>query len=466
VSSPAAADPVAESGYGDLVMAVGLTGILVALIIPLPPLALDVLLTLNFSYVLLLLMVALGVRTPLELSAFPSFLLVGTLFRLALNVASTRLILLNGYAGEVIESFGEFVTGGEVVVGLVIFFILVVIQFVVITKGAERISEVAARFTLDAMPGKQMSIDADLSAGLIGAEEAKRRRQGIVREADFFGAMDGASKYVRGDAIAGIIIVFVNLLGGMVIGLTKGMSIVGAIQTYSVLTVGDGLVTQIPAIIMSTAAGVLITNPGSEMPLNKEFGIQIFSNRRAVGIAAGIIFCFMLMPGLPSVPFFVLGAGLTGIYFLTGQREKARSKQAAARELERPGSQETEAEAIESLLEPDRIAIEVGYGLIQLIDPQKGGTLLERIRSLRKKFARETGIIVPKIRIVDNIQMDANGYRMRLSGHTVAEGVVYPGRLMAMKPGGKPEGLQGREAAEPSFGLPVVWIEERQRESA
>ena len=451
--------------HSDMVLAAGVMGILIALIIPLPSPVLDVLLTFNISYVLLLLMVVLGVNTPLDLSTFPSLLLIGTLFRLALNVASTRLILLHAYAGKVIESFGQFVVGGEVVVGLIIFLILIVIQFVVITKGAERISEVGARFTLDAMPGKQMSIDADLNAGLIDEREARRRRDAIVQEADFYGAMDGASKYVRGDAIAGIIIVLINIVGGIIIGISKGMSVPEALKTYSLLTVGDGLVTQIPAVIMSTAAGILITKSASNDGLSRELGAQIFANPRAIAAAAAIVFGFMLMPGLPTVPFLLLGLMLTGICVTVRDRRRAQAAPVAATP-EPAAGRDSEEQIIHGLLEPDRIAVEVGYNLVQLIDPQKGGTLLDRIKALRKRFARELGVVLPKVRILDNVELDTNKYRVKLMGHEVAEGEVHPGWLMAMKPDGNIQGLGGIQTTEPSFGLPVVWISRSEKDNA
>jgi len=451
--------------HSDLLFAAGVMGILVTLIIPLPTPILDMLLTFNITYVLLLLMVVLTVKSPMELSTFPSLLLIGTLFRLALNVASTRLILLNADAGRLIESFGQFVVGGQMVVGLIIFIILVVIQFVVITKGAERISEVAARFTLDAMPGKQMSIDADLSAGLIDEHEARRRREGIVDEADFYGAMDGASKYVRGDAIAGLVIVFVNIVGGIIIGLSKSMSVGDALKTYSLLTVGDGLVSQIPALIMSTSAGILVTKSASEEGLSREVGGQLLSNPRAVTTAAAVVLGFALMPGLPTLPFLFLGLVLLGVGAAV-RKQRRLAVESAPKEAKAADAQADEQQAIESLLEPDRIAVEVGYNLIQLIDPSRGGTLLERIKSLRTKFARELGIVVPKIRILDNVELDANTYRIKLLGHTVAEGEVRPGWLMAMKTDGGPMKLRGIEAVEPSFGLPVIWCRRAEKETA
>ena len=454
------------SKHSDIVLAVGVMGVLVTLIIPLPTPVLDVLLAVNIAYMVLLMMVVLSVNSPLELSTFPSLLLIGTLFRLALNVASTRLILLDGYAGRIIEGFGQFVVGGQMVVGLIIFLIIIVIQFIVITKGAERISEVAARFTLDAMPGKQMSIDADLSAGLIDEHEARRRRQTIMKEADFYGAMDGASKFIRGDAIAGVVIVLINIIGGVILGLTRGMSVPQALKTYSLLTVGDGLVTQIPAVVISTAAGILVTKAASEQALSRELSGQMFRNHRAVGIAAGITFAFMLLPGLPAMPFLVLGLVLTGI---TLSRRNSLAVQKAKPKVEEGDASRQaagEEDVIRQLLQPDRVSVEVGYGLIQLIDPQKGGTLLDRIKALRKKFARELGVVMPKVHIVDNVELETNSYRIKLAGHKVAEGVIYPGYLMAMKPEGDVKGLQGIKAKEPSFGLSVVWIRRADKETA
>lgn len=453
--------------HSDIVLAVGLTGILGALIIPLPTVMLDILLTLNFSYALLVMMIVLGISSPIELSTFPSLLLLGTLFRLGLNVASTRLILLQAHAGEVIEAFGGFVVGGELVIGLVVFAILVVIQFVVITKGADRISEVVARFTLDAMPGKQMSIDADLNAGLIEGDEARERRQDIVREAEFYGSMDGASKYIRGDAIAGIVIVFINLLGGIIIGISRGMAIGEALQTYASLTVGDGLVTQIPAVIMSTAAGILVTKSVSDEGLSTELGFQMFSNHRALAITAGAVFVFMLVPGLPVLPFLVLGVTLSGAATMVYRTEQeAEEMEEMAGGEEEQEAVESEDESIKALLSPDRIAVEIGFGLISLVDPDEGGTLIDRIRSLRKKFAREMGLLLPKMRIVDNMNLEGEQYRIQLSGHTVAEGIIYPERVMAMKTGAVSEEIEGIQSTEPSFGLPVVWVKPELKEKA
>ncbi len=465
MASTAEGMPDLIARHSDTLLAVGVMGILLALIVPLPTPVLDVLITMNFAYVLLMLMVVLNIKRPLELSTYPSLLLIATLFRLALNVASTRLILLQADAGKVIGAFGQITVGGNMVVGLIIFFILTVIQFIVITKGAERISEVAARFTLDAMPGKQIAIDADLNAGILSEADARKRRQDIVHEADFYGAMDGATKYVRGDAIASIVIVLINIIGGFIIGLGKGMSLADAMKTYSVLTVGDGLVTQIPAVIMSTSAGILITKSASDKGLSRELGMQVFANPRAIGLATVVVFGFMFFPGLPSLPFFIMGCILLAIYSAMSRKEKAATAKKPA-QPETTVKKESEEQTIQSMLEPDRVAVEVGYNLIQLIDPQKGGTLLDRIKSLRKKFAREFGLLVPKIRMLDNVELDVNRYRVKLGGQKIAEGDVYPGRMMAMKPDGLPEGLEGIKTSEPSFGLPVIWIRKGQKELA
>jgi flagellar biosynthesis protein FlhA len=441
----------------DVVLALGVVGTLVALIVPLPTTVLDLLLTFNFSYVLLMLMVVLSVKTPLELSTFPSLLLIGTLFRLSVNVASTRLILLHAYAGHIIQSFGEFVVGGNMVVGIIMFLIIIVIQFKVINAGSGRIAEVAARFTLDGMPGKQMAIDADLNAGLITEEEARQRRQKIVDEAEFYGAMDGAAKYVKGDAIAGLLIMAINIIGGIVIGLTRGMTVVDALRTYCLLTVGDGLVTQIPSIIMATAAGILTTKTQSEHGLSDDMGQQVFANRRAMGTAALVVLGFGLVPGLPIVPFSVLALGLGACYAVMRPSGAAVLAEPAMGVEELRRQREEEENYIRAMLEPDRIAVEVGYNLIQLIDPQRGGSLLERIKALRKQFARDLGMIIPKVRILDNVALDTNDYCIKLMGHRIAKGTIHPGWIMVMNPGDKPKGIGGIEGEDPSFGLPVVW---------
>ncbi len=444
----------------DIFAAFGIVLILVVMVLPLPPFLLDVFLTFSISFSLIILLVAMYVLNPLEFSVFPSLLLVATLFRLSLNIASTRLILLHGNegplaAGRVIHSFGQFVVGGNYVVGFVVFIILVIINFVVITKGAGRIAEVAARFTLDAMPGKQMSIDADLNAGLIDEAEAKRRREEIAREADFYGAMDGASKFVRGDAIAGIIITLINIVGGLIIGvLQQGMPLAKAAKTYTILTVGDGLVSQIPALIVSTAAGVIISRAASESNLGHELTKQLFGHPRAVLTAAAIVFGFGLIPGLPHIPFMLLGIFLGGIgYFLLQEQKKAEIEEV---EEETPPPEEE----ITEIPPLDPITLEIGYRLISLVDASQGGDILERIKILRKKYAEEMGFILPPVRIKDNLQLSPNEYVFLIKGVEVARGELMIGYQLAINPGNVKEKLEGIETKEPVFGLPALWIPE------
>ena len=456
---------------GDLFMAVGVVGILIVMVLPLPPFLLDLLLSFNITFSLIILLVGMYTLQPLEFSVFPSLLLVITLFRLSLNVASTRLILLYGNegmgaAGQVIKAFGNFVVGGNYLVGLIIFLILVVINFVVITKGAGRIAEVAARFTLDAMPGKQMSIDADLNAGLITDVEARQRRKRIAEEADFYGAMDGASKFVRGDAIASLIITLINILGGLVIGVFyKGMGIAEAAQTYTLLTIGDGLVAQIPALIVSTAAGIIVTRAASETNLGNEMVGQLVVHPRALSVAAAIILFLGLMPGLPTFPFLLL-AGFVGVVSYTIiqsekksflQEETARGKRGGAAGEERP----------ESLLVLDYLGLEVGYGLIPLVDIDQDGELLERIKSLRRQYALEMGFIIPTLHLRDNLLLKPGGYSILLKGIEIARGELMLNHFLAMDPGTVEEKITtGIPAKEPVFGLPALWIPERDREKA
>jgi len=372
----------------EVVMSLALLGVLVVLLIPLPTPLVDVLLALNMGLSILLLLVTLGALEPLQLSVFPSLLLLMTLYRLSLNVATTRLILLNADAGKIVSTFGGFVVGGNLVVGLVIFAILVVIQFVVITKGASRISEVAARFTLDAMPGKQMAIDAELSSGAINEAEARRRRQRLMRESEFYGAMDGASKFVRGDAIAGLIITMINLIGGVVIGMARDMSIAEAIRTYSILTVGDGLVSQIPALIIATTAGILVTKATSESSLGQEIGQQMLSNKRPLQIGAGILCAVALTPGLPKLPFLMLAAGLWAAARALPEPEAETAEQEKPPEQQQ--QQPTTAEIpVDEFLQQDRACVEIGVQLIPLVDPKRSSGLLERIRHLRRELARK-----------------------------------------------------------------------------
>ncbi len=451
--------------HSDILLAVGVLMVLAIVIIPLPPVVMDVLLSLNVTTALVILMVSMYIREPLELSVFPGLLLIVTLFRLSLNIASTRLILSEAYAGEVILAFGTFVVRGNYVVGFVIFLILVIIQFVVITKGAGRIAEVAARFTLDAMPGKQMSIDADLNAGLIDDSEARQRREKISREADFYGAMDGASKFVRGDAIAGLLITTINIFGGLIIGvLQKGMSFSQALQTYTLLTVGDGLVSQIPALIISTAAGLVVTRAASESNLGQDLTGQLLAHPRALYVVAGVLLFFGLAPGLPAIPFFMLAA-IAGV----AARSAAQSQLAEAAEEAETAEAAAEPEgpeAVEQYLHVDPLELEIGYALIPLVDPSYGGDLLHRISMIRKQCAQEYGFVVPPIRIRDNIQLRSDEYVIKMRGTEVARGELKTGYVMALDPGNVERRIDGIETTDPAFGLSALWISERRKEEA
>jgi flagellar biosynthesis protein FlhA len=448
-------------------MAMAVLGILTVMLIPLPPFLLDLLLTANLALSLLTLLISMYVLRPLDFSVFPSALLLLTLFRLSLNVASTRLILLHGNegpgaAGQVIHAFGRFVVGGSYVVGAVVFLILVVIQFVVITKGAGRIAEVAARFTLDAMPGKQLSIDADLNAGLVNEDEARARRREIGREADFYGAMDGASKFVRGDAIAGILITAVNIVGGLTIGVLQlKMDILEALAIYTLLTVGDGLITQIPALIVSTAAGIVVSRAASETELASAMGAQFGGHHRALAITAGVLLVLGLVPGLPMAPFLLVAA-VTGSVAYSGLRESAKGARAAPPASAIPAA----PEKVESLLVLDPLELEVGYSLIPLADATQGGDLLERVRLIRRQFATELGFVVPPVRIRDNLQLKPSSYALKIRGLSIASGEIMPGHFLAMNPGTATEPVPGVPTTEPTFGLPAQWIASEDRERA
>ncbi len=454
---------------GEALMGFGVMAMIFVLIIPLPPQVLDVLIAVNISFATLILLITLGTRESLELSTYPTLLLLTTLFRLSLNVASTRLILLEGKAGNVIQAFGDFVVGGDLIVGAVIFIILLIIQFVVITKGSGRISEVAARFTLDAMPGKQMAIDADLNAGLISEEDARARREKISSEAEFYGAMDGAGKFVRGDAVAGLIINIINIVGGVAIGLSNNMTVAAALQKYSILTIGDGLVSQTPALIIAVSAGILVTKSSSKEKFASEFGLQLFRNPRALGIGAAAIAAMALIPGFPKLPFLGLAVALAVARKLAmksiadAEEEQLRRETEPEPEDEGP---EIAPEAMGRLLQVDRMAIEIGYRLIQIVDAHRKGGLLDHIGMIRRQFAREQGIIVPPIRLRDNLSLEPNGYRILIAGQTVAKGVIYPDRFMAMNPGTATEEIQGIRSKDPTFGLPAVWITEAQKTEA
>lgn len=447
----------------DVMAAVGLVAILMIMIIPLPSIMLDIFLATNITIGLLILIISLYAVKAIEFSIFPSILLTTTLFRLALNVASTRLILLHGdegpsAAGSVIQSFGQFVVGGNYVVGIVIFAILVLINFMVITKGAGRVAEVAARFTLDAMPGKQMAIDADLNAGLIDEGEARRRREEVAAESAFHGAMDGASKFVKGDAIAGIIITLINIGAGFIIGvLQKGMPMGEAAQTYTILTVGDGLVGQIPALIISTAAGMLVTRSAGEKDFGSDIKAQFTKNSIAIWVAATIALAFALIPGLPFFPFILMFISLSLLAFSLDRKEKIAKAQKEEKIVAETPEIKRE-ENYEEMLHVDLLQLEVGYGLIPFVDSSQDGELLTRIQSIRKQFVLNNGFIVPPVHIKDNLQLSPNHYTLALKGVIVAQAEILPGHFMAMDPGMVTETIKGIATTEPAFGLPAIWI--------
>jgi flagellar biosynthesis protein FlhA len=446
----------------DIVVAVVIIGILFIMLVKMPAWTLDLLLTINISVSVLVILVTMYVREPLQFSVFPSLLLITTLFRLSLNVA-----LLEAYAGKVIESFGTFVVGGNYVVGMIIFLILVVIQFVVITRGAGRISEVAARFTLDAMPGKQMSIDADLNAGLITDEQARARRRAIEDEADFYGAMDGATKFIRGDVIAGLIITGINIIGGLIIGvLQRGLSLGAAAQTYTTLTVGDGLVAQIPALFISTAAGIIITRTVSETNLGSDITRQLLTFPRAIAIAAILLVIFAIIPGMPRIPFLMIAAGVGFMWYQTGRAQTEQKQQIEREEKAREAAIPKAPENVEGLLKVDAMEIEIGYGLIPLADPKQGGDLLERISDIRRRMALRMGIMLPPIRIRDNMANKPSEYTIRIRGNEVARGELMIDHYLIMNPGNIMEQIPGIETTEPAFGLPAIWITESQRARA
>ena len=456
--------------YSDVLIAVAIIIIVVMMIIPLPTLLLDLLICLNITIALLVIMSVIYNKEALDLSIFPSLLLITTLFRLALNISSTRLILLDGFAGEVITAFGNFVVGGNPVVGFIMFIILVGINFIVITKGSERVAEVSARFTLDAMPGKQMAIDADLNQGAITDAQAKERRIKIQREADFFGAMDGASKFVKGDAIAAIVIMMINITGGFVIGmLQRNLSAVQALQQYTLLTVGEGLVSQIPALLISTATGLIVTRAGAEGNLGADMVSQLFRNDRIFFILSGVLAFFAIVPGLPGVPFFALAA----LCFFIGRALKASTQAAVAQEEAKPEAKAkaqkkkaTSPENIVSLLQVDPMELEIGYSLIPLVDTGQGGDLLDRIVMIRRQCALELGLVVPTIRIRDNIQIKPNAYIIKLKGVEIAKGELMLDHYLAMNSGTVFEEVPGIETTEPAFGLPALWIPDSEREQA
>jgi flagellar biosynthesis protein FlhA len=440
------------------------------MVLPLPAFALDALFTFNIAMALIVMMVSANMVRPLDFAAFPAVLLVTTLLRLSLNVASTRVVLLQGHtgtgaAGKVIESFGHFLIGGNFAVGLIVFAVLVVINFIVVTKGAERIAEVGARFTLDAMPGKQMAIDADLNAGLINEEQARQRRAEVGDEAEFFGSMDGASKYVRGDAVAGLLILFINIVGGFIIGVVQhGLSAAQAADSYILLAVGDALVAQIPALLISVAAAMVVSRVGKGADVGSQIRTQLFNSPRSLALTAAIIGGLGLIPGMPNVVFLLIASGIA--WGAWAMRERDR-KAAAAKPLTREEKREANPEASWDDLTPvDTLSLEVGYRLITLVDAQRGGDLLGRIKGVRKKFAQDVGFLPPPVHIRDNLDLKPGAYRVSLRGAVVGEGEAFPGMLLAINPGGATQQLIGSKTTDPAFGLPAVWIDERQREMA
>jgi flagellar biosynthesis protein FlhA len=455
---------------GELFVALGVIITLLVMVFPLPRLLLDLFLSFNLTFSLMVLLLSLYTVKPIEFFTFPSLLLVTTLFRLALGVASTRLILLHGKdgleaAGTVIRSFGSFVVGGNYVVGAVVFIILVLINFIVIIKGSTRIAEVAARFTLDAMPGKQMSIDADLNAGYITDQEARRRRANLAREGEFYGAMDGASKFVRGEAVAGLLIMAINILGGLAIGvLQHGLSLKEASQTYTLLTIGEGLVNQIPALFVSTAAGLVVSKAASEASLGEEYASQFTLKPQAVSVAAAIIFLVGLIPGLPHLPFLLLAGGTGGVAYLAHRgHQKALAEEAKAKAAP---ARPKDLDPLEGLPAMDLLELEVGYGLIPLVDEEQDGELLERIRALRRQFAQDMGVVIPPIHIRDNLQLKPGGYAILVKGVEVARGDLMVGYLLALHPGETLRQLEGIPTREPTFNLPALWIPTSRKEEA
>lgn len=455
----------------DLFIAFGMLAILAVMIIPLPPFMLDISLTFSLAISVLILLVSLYTQRALDFTSFPSLLLMTTLFRLSLNVATTRLILTHGHegdkaAGDVIASFANFVVGGNYVIGFIMFVILIVINFIVITKGSGRVAEVAARFTLDAMPGKQMSIDAELNSGHITEAEARKRRRQIEQEADFYGAMDGASKFVRGDAIAGIIITLINIIGGLAIGvIQKGLDVGTAAKYYTMLTIGDGLLSQIPALIISTAAGAIVTRTSnSDKDMGEEVTSQLLVNPRAVMISGGVLILLGLVPGLPTAPFLIMGGLLSGLsWVLTKYRQEAANDE--KKKVDAAASA-PKKENIETMLPLDMVELEVGYGLINIVESDQSGDLLERIVSIRKQFALDLGIVVPSIHIRDNLQLAPGEYRVLIKGNKVGGGVLRPEAMLAMDPGNVAEHVEGIRTKEPAFGLDALWISPARKEDA
>ncbi|WP_294946714.1 flagellar biosynthesis protein FlhA [Sulfurivirga sp.] len=460
-----------SSGLGIPIAILALLGLIT---IPLPPFLLDVFFTFNIALSLVVLVVTLYVRRPLEFAIFPTIILVATLFRLALNIASTRVILLEGHqgpdaAGKVIESFGEFVIGGNYAVGLIIFAILVVINFVVVTKGATRVAEVSARFTLDSMPGKQMAIDADLNAGLITQEEAQQRRREIAMEADFYGAMDGASKFVRGDAVAGIVILFINILGGLFVGMVQhGLPFSQAVETYTLLTIGDGLVAQIPSILLSTATAIIITriNSDEEGDMARQLQLQLFASPRVLAVTAGILGVMGVIPGMPNVAFLSLAALVGALAWWVARQQQQKAETPVDEVLENEEAAKPADVTWDDVGEVDPLGLEVGYRLIPMVDQQQGGELLDRIRGVRRKLSQELGFLIPPVHIRDNLDLKPTQYRILIYGVSAGEGEVYPDRDLAINPGQVYGEIKGIPTKDPTFGLDALWIDPADRDQA
>jgi flagellar biosynthesis protein FlhA len=454
----------------DIQFAVGLLAIVFMMIVPLPALLLDVLLAVSITLSILILLISVYIKQPLDFSTFPTVLLVTTLFRLGLNVATTRAILLkaqNGDVSDVVEAFGKFVVGGNYFVGFTIFVILVIINFIVITKGAGRVAEVGARFTLDAMPGKQMAIDAEMNAGLIDREEAKRRRSKVEQEADFYGAMDGASKFVRGDAIAGIIITIVNIIVGLMVGVFQhNMSFANAAELYTLLTVGDGLVSQIPALVISTAAGIIVTRASAGGGLSQDLSEQIVVHPKALYACSGLLLVMAMIPGLPAIPFMLMSAGFYYLGRISAKSMDARAEEEAKADAQEKDRKEGASDSIEALLHVDTMALEVGVGLIPLVDTQQDGEILERIISARKQFAQDLGIVVPMVMVRDNIQLAPGEYQILLKGNVIGRGSLMVDYYLAMDPGDISDPIQGIKTIEPAYGLEAIWIKPNQRDEA
>jgi flagellar biosynthesis protein FlhA len=453
----------------DVIVPIFVVGVLGIMMLPLPSMALDVLLAVNITFSLAIMLTSMHIRRPLDFSVFPALLLVTTLYRLAINVSTTRRILLEGHtgthsAGQVIETFGNFVVGGNYVVGLVVFLILIIINFAVITKGAGRIAEVSARFILDALPGKQMSVDADLAAGLLSQEQARHRRAELGQEADFYGAMDGASKFVRGDAIAGVIITGINIVGGLVIGVGQaGLSFTEAAETYTILTIGDGLVSQIPALVISTAAGLVVTRSSAGGNLGSLLIGQTLGNPRVLMTVAGVVTALAFVPGLPALPFLLLGSGL---YWMKRNLPSAEA-QAGDMDTDDDVQEEVSEEAeLQDMLQVEPLQLDVGFSLVPLVDKERGGELLDRIVGLRKRFARDFGILLPPVHLRDSLDIGGDDYQVLLNGVIVASGSVMPGRVMAMDPGDVSEEVEGIHSMDPAFGVPALWIHSADQERA